>query len=110
MAEFYNAPYLKNYYCKNCCPIGKDREIATEIKDIQDTTVNLIFLLKKHNITEIADTLVEIAADRIIDDTEIADFERIVRALEEIGAKISELKLLYEQATGGGTNGKGKTE
>lgn len=24
MADVYNAPQLKNHYCKNCCPLGSD--------------------------------------------------------------------------------------
>ena len=104
MADIYKEPYLKYHYCKHCCPIGADREIAEEIKDIQDVTVNLIASLNKHNIGELTNTLVAIAADRVIDDSELPDFGRIVKSLREVQKIISEICLLYE-TTGGGENG-----
>ena len=34
MADLYNAPELRNYFCKNCCPLGEDvPEVSTSELD-----------------------------------------------------------------------------
>ena len=41
MADLYNAPELRNYFCKNICPIGEDIPKA-EIADLDRITVRTL--------------------------------------------------------------------
>lgn len=100
MAELYRTPWLKNYYCKNCCPIGCDKTMATEVKDIQDIVVNLISLLNKGEVGRMINKLTDIAADKVISSDEVEEFEKIVELFKKLELKIDEISLLYETIKG----------
>lgn len=42
MARLYKSPELENWYCKNVCPIGVDKKIATESEDFRIAVLQLI--------------------------------------------------------------------
>ena len=100
MAEVYRTPWLKNYYCKNCCPIGQSKTVATEVKDIQDITLNLINLLNKSDVGGMVSRLTDIAADKVISEDEVTDFENILASFRELQVRFDELVLLYETIRG----------
>lgn len=41
MADLYGAPELEACYCKNDCPIGRRKNIATQIRGIEQITAIL---------------------------------------------------------------------
>lgn len=46
MADLYNAPELKNYFCRNMCPLGGDIPEA-EIADLDRITVRTLSAIRK---------------------------------------------------------------
>lgn len=98
MADLYRAPELKNYYCRNVCPMGAD---FPEVKDegFDRTTIKALSLFSQ--ITWIKERLLEIARDGQITDDEWADFDKILSVLEEIEGVSQELKVIAVKVKGG---------
>lgn len=99
MAELYRAPQLKNLYCKNECPIGKQLPVATEIDSLAGVTVRLLNNLDDGEIQGMKKQLISIAADGKIDASEKAEFEAIMDNLDTLAKTISELRMLAEKYT-----------
>lgn len=97
MADLYNAPELRNMYCKHECPIGKFLSMATEVKDLENITVRITSSLDEDEIRGIKKDLLRIAGDGQITEDEQGDFERILEKLEGIASEVSELKILAEK-------------
>ena len=106
MSEAYNAPQLKNLYCMNQCPLGKERPISAEIKTLEAVTVGIVAKLEKGKIEEAVRELLEIAEDGKISPDEEEDFIAISQQLEKLEISISELLLLREKLIkkGGGSH------
>lgn len=89
MADLYNAPELKNYYCRKICPLG------CEFPEIRDEgflmpTIRALSVFEKMEWIRV--TLTEIAKDGKITDDEWDDFNRILELLEEIETVSQQLK------------------
>ena len=98
MADLYNCPELKNLYCKNDCPIGKDKCIATETKGFEGAVIRLMRQFDDQNVEDIKDTLMEIAEDGVISEDETKELQNVMKQLDKISNVISELKLIGEKA------------
>ena len=101
MADLYNCPELKNYYCKHECPIGKDLPLATEQEDIEKIVIRLLKELEPERITGILKHLVEIAADGEVSKNEVGEALSIGKALEEIEKAISGYQLMAKKIGNG---------
>ena len=101
MSELYHCPELKTGYCKNECPIGRTLPLATREAGIEGTTLRLIKQLNPERLRELKDSLVDIAADGIIDDSEKPELKEILDNLDELSLVISELRLIGEKALKG---------
>lgn len=99
MADLYNSPQLKNLYCKQECPIGKQLPVATEIDGLANITVRLLNGLDNGEIQNMKRTLLRIAADGKIDDSEKKEFDGIMNNLNSLAKIISELRMLEEKHT-----------
>lgn len=98
MAEVYNAPELKNWYCSNECPIGKTcPRGATEEKNIEQVTIHLLSSMGDEVLKGISGQLLEIAEDGEITAEEAADLEPAQMILEKLAEAISELQILREK-------------
>lgn len=97
MADLYRMPELKNYYCKNECPIGRDFPFATEADGLQGITVRILNGLDDDTIRSMKKQLIMIAADGKITQDEQEAFEEIVDSLESLAKAISELRILAEK-------------
>lgn len=94
MADVYNAPQLKNYYCKNCCPLGSDiPEISMD--DLDRITVRALASLRK--VQGVKEDLLDITADGIIDDGEKPKLEQIIKDLDELMEVSQNLKVWAER-------------
>ena len=60
MADLYNAPELRNYYCREMCPLGCDMPVL-ELDDLDRITVRAMASLRK--VTETKEILLDITAD-----------------------------------------------
>lgn len=90
MADLYNAPELKNYFCKNICPLGEDIPKA-EVADLDRITVRTLSAIRK--LGETKELLLDITEDGVIDETEKDDMEKVLRNLEELEQIAQNMKL-----------------
>lgn len=81
MADLYNAPELKNIYCREMCPLGCDMP-EVRISDLDRITVRALAMFKKIEAKE--QTFLEIAADGVISEDERAEFESVMKSLDEL--------------------------
>lgn len=92
MQEIYQDPTLTAKYCSEYCPIGQI--FAHQVPDQQNLCQAVLGLLKEQaDVEEIRGTLVEIAADGVIDEAELPTFERVMDELLDLERQIEELKL-----------------
>lgn len=107
MADEYHAPQLRNLYCLNQCPLGKEQPISGEVKTLEAVTVGIVAKLDDEEIEEMKRELLEIAEDGKISQDEEEDFREVSQALDKLAVSISELRLLKEKLLrkGGGACG-----
>lgn len=90
MADLYNAPELRNYFCKTICPLGEDLP-QVEIADLDRITVRTLSAIRK--LGETKDLLLDITEDGVIDESEKEDMERVLQNLEELEQIAQNMKL-----------------
>ena len=71
MAEKYKQPNLCNYYCANQCPIGQQYVPEVKIKDLSQIVLEMLASLNAMNRRK--ERLIEITADGVISDEDLAD-------------------------------------
>lgn len=101
MADLYNAPHLLNHYCLNECPIGCRLSLSAEVLSIDRVTVKLLKELKVDKLSEIKDTLLDIAEDGKITDDEKPALKGVLDYLDAVARTVSELKTIGEMALKG---------
>lgn len=94
MADLYNAPDLRNMYCKEMCPLGCDAP-RVELEDLDRITVKAMSSLRKT--AETKEILLDITEDGIIDDDERPKLEEVLKNLDEVAAIALSLKLWAEK-------------
>ena len=90
MADLYNAPELENYYCTNVCPLGCDMP-KVEVATLDRISVKALSIFRR--IEETQRILLDIAEDGVIDESEIADMDKVLKNLEEVERITQSLKL-----------------
>ncbi len=81
MADLYNAPELRNFYCRNCCPLGED---VPEINAAEIDRITIKALASFHRIGETKELLLSITEDGIISEDEKPDMDKVLKNLEEL--------------------------
>lgn len=95
MAELYNAPELKTWYCGSECPIGRSYPIPTDpLTSVERTTMRLLKSLKQASVDEVRETLIDITADGVISEDERVDLAEILQYIDELIKAAGELKLI----------------
>ena len=89
MSECYKAPELRNYYCRECCPLGHNVP-AVEDVDLDRISIKAMASLRK--VGKIKEMLLDIVDDGVIDETETGDLEEIIKTLDELNAINQNLK------------------
>lgn len=90
MADLYNAPELRSYYCKNYCTLGEN-VAEVNITELDRITIKVLSALKRVKETE--KTLLDITEDGIITEDEKTDMEKILKNLEELEAVTQNLRV-----------------
>lgn len=90
MADLYNAPELRNYYCTEMCPLGCEMPKVL-VEDLDRITVRALSTFRKLEQTE--ETLLDITEDGVISEDEREDMQRILTCLEEMSVITQNLKL-----------------
>lgn len=94
MADLYNAPELKPYYCSECCPLGcKNTRIILE--DLDRIAVRAFSSFRK--IANKKDILLNIVEDGVISEDERPELKDILAVLEEAAIIYQKLKLWDEK-------------
>lgn len=92
MADVYKAPTLTAKYCSDYCPIGQI--YAHNAPDHHNLCQSVLGLLEEHNdVSKMRDSLISIASDGIIDESEIPAFENIMGELLALEQRIEEIKI-----------------
>lgn len=91
MADSYKSPALRNYYCANECPIGRQHELPTESKELAQIAVETLNAVNR--ISKNRDRLLEIVEDGQVCSDEYADFLEIKATLDKIALSVSNLQL-----------------
>ncbi len=103
MAELYNAPELKAWYCTTECPIGRSFPMpSANISTVERTTMRLLKQLRQDEVQDIKDTLIEITADGVISEDEKVDLAEILENLDELIKAAGELRLIGSKVLNGG--------
>ena len=102
MSTLYNAPHLRKHYCSEC-PIGMAQAIEKPRADehsleLEKVTLRLVSSFKE--ITHIKETLIDIAADGIIDEYEKPQLEEVLKTLDNIANHVQGLKMWAEKEFG----------
>lgn len=90
MSDLYNAPELRNFYCTNTCPLGKDFP-KVDVQDLDRITIRVLNTFRKINETK--EMLLDVTADGIITEDEQEDMQKILETLEEMEQVTQSLKL-----------------
>lgn len=90
MADLYNAPELRNYYCTTACPLGKDLP-KVDVQDLDRITIRVLHTFRKVNETK--ELLLDITEDGVISEGEQEDMQKILATLEEMEQVTQSLKL-----------------
>ena len=85
MSKLYNAPQLRNHYCAEC-PIGQAQDIEKPKLDeltleLEKVALRLINSFK--DISNVKETLIEIAADGVIEESEKPQLQYLLFAIVE---------------------------
>ena len=103
MAELYNAPELKAWYCTTECPIGRSLPMpSANISTVERTTMRLLKQLRQDEVQDIKDSLIEITADGVISEDEKVDLAEILEYLDELIKAAGELRLIGSKVLNGG--------
>lgn len=103
MAELYNAPELKAWYCTTECPIGKSFPMpSADISTVERTTMQLLKRLKQDEVENVKDTLIDITADGVISSDERVDLVQILEYLDGLIKAAGELRLIGSKVLNGG--------
>lgn len=90
MADLYNAPELRNYYCTEICPLGCDMPKVGAV-DLDRITVRALSSFKKISQTE--KILLDITEDGVISDDERPALQKVLEDLGELEAITQNLKV-----------------
>lgn len=89
MASSYNAPELRNFYCRTMCPLGKD---LPEVKEETLDRISIEALSSFRKVESAKELLLDITEDGIIDDSEKKDLQKIIDTLDEVSRISTQLK------------------
>ena len=90
MADLYNAPELRNYYCTTICPLGHEMP-RVDVQDLDRITVRVLSTFRKVSATR--ELLLDITEDGVISENERKDMQTIIATLEEMEQVTQSLKL-----------------
>lgn len=94
MADLYNSPELRNYYCREVCPLGCDIP-KIELDDLDRITVKALSTFRK--ISETKELLLDITEDGKITEDEKPELQKILDTLDELVAVSQNLKVWAEK-------------
>lgn len=98
MADAYNEPELRAWYCSKECPLGKD---CREIPQMPPERVLIRLQNAKTGVDSVAATLSDILDDGVIDENEAKQLPELRDGLLEVRRRMDEALALLERAQKG---------
>lgn len=95
MADVYNEPELRAWYCANECPLGKD---CREIPEMPPERVLIRLQNAKSGVNAVASALSDILDDGVIDKDEAKQLPKLRDELLEVRRRMDEALALLERA------------
>lgn len=99
MADAYNEPELRAWYCSNECPLGKD---CRDIEEMPAERTLIRLQNVKSTIDSVASSLAMIMDDGVLDDDEIKMLPELRKNLLEAKRRTEEALALLEKASKSG--------
>lgn len=90
MADLYNAPELRNYYCTGMCPLGCEMPKA-DVVDLDRITIQALSSFRRLDKTK--EILLDITEDGIITEDEKPDMQKVLDDLEELETVAQNLRI-----------------
>lgn len=90
MADLYNAPELRNYYCTEMCPLGCELP-KIMVLDLDRISIKALSAFKKVNLT--SELLLDITEDGVVSEDERGDLQQVLNNLEELEGIAQSLKV-----------------
>ncbi len=75
LSDTYNAPELCNHYCAKVCPLGIKTVAEVEVTELEKAVLRLLYAFQA--LPKVRESLIEIAANGVIDDNERSRMEDI---------------------------------
>lgn len=97
LADAYNAPELKNLYCREYCPIGQTLPLSDCVRNIEGIAVKLLVSLQSEKLAELKKSVLLIAADGRVTKNEVEDLQEVIAYFDDLSKTVSELKILTEK-------------
>ena len=94
MADLYNSPELKNYYCRVVCPLGCDVP-RVELDDLDRITIKALSTFRK--ISKTKELLLDITEDGKISEDEKPELQKVLDVLDELVAVSQNLRVWVEK-------------
>ncbi|MFA9465329.1 MAG: helix-turn-helix domain-containing protein [Velocimicrobium sp.] len=94
MADLYNAPELKNHYCREVCPLGRNVP-EVSLSDLDRISIQALSSFRKISATK--ENLLDIVADGKISEDEKPQLTEILENLDELNAVSQSLKVWIEK-------------
>lgn len=94
MADLYNAPELRNNYCRECCPLGSyTPQIDTDSLD----RITVRALSSFRRLKDTKKILLDITEDGVITEDERPALEEVLKEIEEVSSIAHNLRAWMEK-------------
>lgn len=90
MADLYNAPELRNYYCTGMCPLGCEMPKA-DVVDLDRITIQALASIRR--LAETKEVLLNITEDSVITEDEKPDMRRVLDDLGKLETVAQNLRI-----------------
>lgn len=94
MADLYNAPELRNMYCREMCPLGCDVP-KLELEDLDRISVKALSSFRKMSAAK--ESLLDIVEDGIVGEDEMPELEKVMKTLDEVSGIAQSLRVWVEK-------------
>ncbi len=90
MADLYNAPELRKFYCRNCCPLGEDVP-EVNVSELDRIVVKTLSSFRK--LGETKEILLDITEDGVISEDEKPELDKVLENLTELETVTQNLRV-----------------
>lgn len=90
MADLYNAPELRNYYCTEICPLGCEMPKA-DVVDLDRITIQALSSFRR--LEQTTEILLSITEDGVISEDEKPNMQKVLDDLEKLETVAQNLRI-----------------